>query len=434
MPTSTSPSGFFRFIPGFLLLAGLILGGIGLALNHYHGQQGTLILREGQRLGLALNSEEAEDEEEAEMPEGSSDTLGYYITLDSLTIRPYTPEYRIEVWQNETSEQPQASPMAGQIQGNRIDAFDLKPMEIRKAGESEFRFRMREFYPNFQFAYTYPENRDTIQPLAPGITLELHLPGKEPLIATMLSDNPSRSKLDDVIGLGASISFYWTLPVDTLNALTASTVNSGMQVVFEGEQRKIHFLENGNSREEPLQEQTLYPLPGKDSTGIKVLYCYPDASLLKAVPATIGTELLNPVAAVEYWPVGGRYQEAYIYPESATKKGGAFTLPGTSYKLILGTDLAEARKHCDCQLTFEKQGGATPEKVSLPGGSSHVVDGYRLSPGECRKGYPGTLVLGVAKMPGRPFVMAGLMLMAAGALLYILRRILYISKTANGTV
>lgn len=412
------------------MLTGLILLGTGLALNQFKGQQGTLRLREGQQVGLALNSDATEDEE-TEATDSGTDTLGYVLTLDSLSIRPFTPEYHIEVWQKDDSESQNATMNAAGMYSKKVDAFDLQPMKIHKIGDSQFRFRLSTFYPNFQFTYAYPENRDTLQPVAPGITLELHIPGQEPLMATMLSDQPSRSKLDDVVGLGCSLAFYWTLPADTLAALTASTAQAGARMVFVGETHKMYFLQQGTSQEQPLNEQQYYPLPGKDSAGIKVLFCYPDASLLKAVPSTRGEVMRNPVAAIEYWPLGGRYQEAYIYPESATKKGGAFTVPGTSYRLILATDQALANKYCDCQLTFARKGGADPEPIALRGGASQSVHGYRFTPVECSKGHSGMLVLEVAKMPGRMLFISGLVLMGISVMLYLLGRISYFSKTAG---
>ncbi len=372
-----------------------------------------LRLIEGRPVSLTLAATSAPDDE-------ATDTMGMQILLDSMVFQKFTPSYNLEVYQTDSGATP-VWPMP-------IDVFDLEPMKILKVGTSDFRFRLKAFYPNFSFTYTYPKDRDTIQPIAPGITLELKRKNAPPLIATMLSDVPNRARLEDAVGLGAALAFFWKAPQDSISFFAEASKISGPRIVFSEEDSLVYFIRNGEVDRQPLREQTYYPVSPADSIGFTILHCFPDVAFLKAEPSTQGTELLNPVAQIEYWPLKGRYQEAYVYPETGGKKGGEFAIPGTPYKIGLGINRQLALAHCTCFMSRRDETGSQPEQVQFAGNKAITFQGYTLTPLQCTSAIPGTLILKVAKTPGRIPVLLGSIMAGLALVVVLIRRNQYISK------
>lgn len=401
-------------------IAGLLILLTGLILNYTGSQKGLLKLTEGIPISLALDQAAAAEDQ-------PTDTLGLQISLDSMTVRPITPSYKLQVYETDSAAMSQPS---GGSTGLMIpvDVFDLEPMKILKVGTSDFRFRLKAFFPNFTFAYTYPADRDTIQPIAPGITLELKRKKAEPLVATMLSDEPKRARLEDAVGLGASLAFFWEAPQDSIQRFAEKSKAGGPWVIFSEADSLVYFIREGMVDQKPLREQAYYPVSAPDSTGFTILHCFPDAAFLKAEPATRGSELLNPVAQIEYWPLGGRYQEAYVYPENSGKKGGEFAIPGTTYKIGLGMDRKEVLGQCVFYVSWRGEAGSEPERLQIKGGEAISVQGYTLTPIACKTNIPGTLMVQVSRSPGRIPVILGSLMAGLALLVFLIRRNTYISK------
>ncbi|MDZ4751692.1 MAG: hypothetical protein SGI87_08775, partial [Flavobacteriales bacterium] len=150
----------------WLFIIAAILIGAGWSINYFNAREGILRLEAGKAKILVTGGAASKDEQQ------SSKDLGFIITLDSLEIRSHTPEFEIKLWKSDTMP---ANPHAPQGSGPKelVSTFPLEPMKINKIEDTDLRFRLKAFYPNFEFAYEYPARKDTIKPKAPGITLEL---------------------------------------------------------------------------------------------------------------------------------------------------------------------------------------------------------------------------------------------------------------------
>lgn len=414
MSNTTKPLAPGLLNPKVLLLIGVIALLAGYGLNYFQAQKGLIRLETGKENTLVTNQDTTEG--------GASAATGpgFAITLDSLNITPHTSAYQIKLMKRDSATFDHAS-MGNNIPSTLVGLYPLEPMKNTVVDQTEYRFRLKEFYPNFEFAYEYPANRDSIQPKAPGITLELMTKEGTPIV-TLHTKLPNKNKLADLVSLGASLAFYWEIPMDSVRAIAADRTKPGNKVVFSGADRRVFFIVNDSIAEQPLTEKSFYKIPGQDSAGFTIIYCFPDMALLKAVPSTRGTELLNPVAHVEIWKEGQGAQDAFVYPESSGRKGGEFEIPGSGYLIGLGIDQEKEVKYCDCKLSIREDGNETAEIVSITSGKSARYKGYSLRPVECRMGHPGKVILEIQKKPGRILMISGVLLAVFAIFLMFLRR------------
>lgn len=350
----------------------------------------------------------------------ASKVPGLIIMLDSLEIQSHTPEFEIKLWRSDTMP---ANPHAPQTTGPKelIGAFPLEPMKINKIEDTDLRFRLKAFYPNFEFAYEYPADRDTIKPKAPGITLELKTKEGTPIV-TLRSDQPGKHILRDIVSLGASLEYYWKLPSDTLKAIAAETYKTGNKILFAGSDNKVFIVFDGLIEEKQLEEKLFYKMPGQDSTGFTILYSFPDAGLLKAVPSSRGTEVLNPVAHVEIWKEGEGYRDAFVYPETRVRLNGGFEIPGTGYKLGMGTVKESEIKYCDCMVSIQEDSTHAPVTLTFLAGKSKNYHGYRFSPIECLNGSPEILTMQISRKPGKTALLLGFILAGIALVLLFVKK------------
>ena len=379
---------------GFLFLGAIIIIA-GFLLNHFFGLRGELLLVKGETKALVTK----QDSQSIQSKPG----LGMMITLDSIQVRAYNPEFEFLVMGTDTSTKS-----FGSLQNAEalIEKFPAEQMKIRRVGESDYYFRMKAFYPNFQFAYEYPANRDTIEPIAPGITLELKTKEGSPIV-TLRTDQPGKHTIGDLVSLGASLFYFRVSALDSINALTDKKLKTENKVVFSGEERKVIFMYNDSIIEQPLKEGIFYKMPGQDTVGFTIMYSFPDYAYLKAVPATKGTSLLNPVAQVEVWKSGEGYRDAFLYPERRERKGGEYAIPETGYKLGLGEVKEESIKYCDCYLSIQVDSGKALQKLDLLSGKSGGFKAYRFTSMECLNEGKGAVKVEIIKKPGRGPIIAG---------------------------
>lgn len=305
----------------WLIWAGIMLFLTGLLLNMMLSKKGTMHLV----LGMPLHQIQhpAQFKEKGDIPEA----LGFSLQLDSLRISTYNPSYELQV--REVDQAFSQGIHTSLLSPSKlVEAFSFTPMRILKIRDTDYRFRLKQFYPDFSFQYSYPENTDTIPPRAPGITLNLVTPTKEEVV-TLRSDKPNLRKLDDVVGFGCVLEFYWTISVDSLYRMEPDSGKMANKIVFVGKDRKVFLLFNGKTETLSFENNHLYTIPGKDSLGFTVLQSFPDASLLKAVPVSKSEKLLNPVAEVELWKLGGGSQNLYLYPNAGGHHGGEWRVPGS---------------------------------------------------------------------------------------------------------
>lgn len=399
--------------PGGLFLGGFLLLIAGVGLNYFLGAKGEVRLDQGKANIISAVRDTSRSSD-------FGDEQGFTITLDSLTIQPYTPEYEIQLWRKDTTSANPHSLTSGTAR-TRIDQFSMEPMQIRKVEKTDLRFRLKAFYPNFEFAYEYPVNRDTIEPKAPGITLELKT-REGSSIVTLRTDQPNKHKLDDIVSLGASLSFFWDMSPDSIKTMVTVPGNKANKIVFSGADGKVYFILGDKVEEQPLKEKIFYTMPGTDSVGFTILYCFPDIAFLQAVPSSRGTELLNPVAHVEIWRLGGPATDAFIYPETRVRKGGDFEIPDSDYKLGMGLDLDHARKYCDCIVSLQRGEGLESKSLEFKSGNTRSYKDFRFTPYECSAGLRKMVVMKMVQVPGNNLVIAGFGFGILAILLWFLKR------------
>ncbi len=405
-------TGFLK--PTWLFFISVILLGAGWSINYFFAKEGVLRLEAGKAKTLVTDVV-AHNEDTS-----TSKDLGFIITLDSLSIRSHTPEFEIKLWKRDSMP---ANPHAQQTTAPKalVGVFPLEPMKINKIEDTDLRFRLKAFYPNFEFAYEYPSNRDTIKPRAPGITVELKTKEGTPIV-TLRSDQPGKHKLGDIVSLGASLAYYWELPIDSLNTIAGDTKIPGNKILFSGADNKVFFVMNGTIEEKKLEEKLFYKMPEQDSVGFTILYSFPDAGLLQAVPSSRGTEVLNPVAHVEIWKEGEGYRDAFIYPETRARISGGFDIPASVYKLGMGVLKESEIRYCDCKVSIQQDSLHPPVSLIFLSGQSQSFRGYRFSPTECLKGSPEILTLQITKRPGKTLLLFGFIIAGIAFLLLFVKK------------
>ena len=336
--------------------AGVMLFVFGLLLDLLFSKKGNVHAVLGMPVSQAQCKGKWNSEDSIPLP------LSFSLTIDSIQVGNYQPEYELQV--REVNQEFSQSIHTGMTPSSfLIEGFPLTVMEIRKIPETEYRFRLKQFYPDFEFQYNYPENRDTIPPNAPGITLQLLNSEKEEVI-TLRSDKSNLQHIDDVVGLGCSLHFYWSLSKDTLHNITALAIHPGNKIVLVGKEKMIFFWFNNQLDSMPL-ENKFYSLPGKDSVGFTILQCFPDAKFLKATPGTRSNQLINPVAEVEVWKLGEGAQTLFLYPTTAGRHGGEWKIPGKNFLLTCSLDHCTIIHACQYNINFQD----STRKISV---SNHV--------------------------------------------------------------
>ena len=411
-PTRQSSTGLLK--PTWLLLIAAILIGAGWSINYFYAREGILRLEAGKAKTLVTDAAVAKDDSTA------TKDLGFIITLDSMIIRRHTPEFEIKLWKRDSMP---ANPHAQQISAPKelVGAFPLEPMKINKIEDTDLRFRLKAFYPNFEFAYEYPTDRDTIKPKAPGITLELKTKEGTPIV-TLRSDQPGKHIVGDIVSLGASLNYYYELPPDSLKAKAFDPLKPGNKIFFSGADNKVFFVFDGLVEEKKLEEKMFYTMPDQDSVGFTILYSFPDAALLQAVPSSRGTEVLNPVAHVEIWKEGEGYRDAFIYPETRSRISGGFDIPGSLYKLGMGTVKESEIKYCDCMVSIQEDSTHAPVSLAFLAGKSQNYRGYRFSPTECLNGSPEILAIQISRKPGKTLLLLGFILAGIALILLFVKK------------
>jgi hypothetical protein len=371
------------------LILGIVALLSGVTMNYFNGMSGKIKLEEGEEKKLVMSgSNEADSTSEKY-------NLGLAISLEDLTLRPHDPDFEILLWKSQdTGANSPSTPKANGFE--LIDQFDPEPMKIRQIEKSDWNFRMRAFYPNFEFAYEYPSVRDTIAPEAPGITIELKTVEGTPVV-TLLSDPPGKHRLKDIVSLGASLEFFWQISSDSLEAIIAQHDSLENKIIFSGSDLKMYYLFNGRLEEKSFREQEFYSMPGEDSTGFKVLFCFPDMAFLRAVPSTKGNELLNPVAHLEIWKTGQGAIDAFVYPETRSKKGGDFAIPGTDFKVGLGSKASSNVQYCDCRVLLRNEESNLVDSLIFRSGERKSYKGLHFQPLECSDQYPKMVIMKVSK-------------------------------------
>lgn len=355
-----------------------------------------------------------------------STRLDFAIQLDAFEFEKYEPDYRIQIWRNNPDRSPQELHNMGPSNEvpEIVASVPLVMNKIRHIYGSDLYFRMVDFYPNFKFAYTYPEVTDTIAPVDPGIIVEM----KTALGETTLQfrDRPEENIVSDSIHLGASLEFYWNMPEDVRRALQEGVTGKprgGLpRLILVGATQQVVYLSDDGIREEKLEIGQFYPFPNKDDSGITPSILYPDAAYLKANPASKGEELLNPVAKVEIWKKGwDAWREAYLYP-NARKRGGVHSIPESNYLLALESIKDQETKYWKSTLTVIGADGQSAKSQTIKVNAPMLYKGYRFYQTDYDPNNPNYSGIGVSHEPGLLVIYVGFLVLVAGTFLLFYRR------------
>ena len=337
---------------------------------------------------------------------GDSLYLGFSLRLDSIRAEATTPDYMLLVWAVDTASRShtgKSTPFTG-----LVDAFPLDTMKIRPIGDSDHRFRLREFYPDFTFRYEYPDDKLTAPARAPGITLDLG-GGDGEAVVTLRTDQRGKHQFDDPDGLGYRFEYYWRLDADSLARDVATNDQPANKVLFDGEDEVVYVLFSGQLTSDTLAGGKRYALPGMAAeSGFTVLYHFPDISFLRAVPATASEQPNRPVARVEVWERGGPATEYFLYPNTKGRIGGDHRIPGTNALLVLGESPKALLRRSDIYLKAG-QPEAETDPILIRRGKAVVYKGKYISPLSCHAEYPGSVVLSVRSLTGFWIACAGIL-------------------------
>jgi hypothetical protein len=377
-----------------LLMSGLVLlmaGGATLIFNRGHGRIRLVTGISESRLVLADGSD--------------TSMLAFSLVLDSIRADAVIPEYKILVWAADTAARSHSG--TSTAFSGLVDEFEPDTMVIRQVGESDYRFRVVELYPDFTFRYTYDADKSTTPPAAPGVTLDLRSPAGSQ-IATLRADQPGKHTLDDHAGLGCVFEYHWMLDADSLARELLHTDQPINKVFFSGADNRVYFLVDGKLSEDALEENRRYTLDDNKDKGFTVLVHFPDAAYLKAVPATASADFNKPVARVEIWRKGGGAQEIFLYPNTNGRIGGDHRVKGTNAVLTLGESPKALLGRSDVYMRAGPQEEEAHALV-LDGGKGVVFSGKHIKPLSCHAEYPGSVVLSVRSLTGFWIACAGML-------------------------
>ena len=410
--------GFTRATIGFHLAhLSPILVFAGFWVDYFYGFRGIIQLETGESTNIV------------KVYQGSTSrivdsmALDFAIQLDAFEFEKHDPDYRIQIWRNNPDRSPQELHNVGpsNMVPEIVASAPLTMNKIRHIYGSDLYFRMVEFYPNFKFAYTYPERTDTIEAKDPGIILEM----KTPLGETTLQfrDRPEENIVADSIHLGASLEFYWEMPAKVAQDLGAVAAKGALpRILLVGASGQVFYLTSEEVREEKLEIGRFYPFPHRDDSGITPTLLYPDVAYLKAFPASKNEELLNPVAKVEVWKKGwDAWREAYLYP-SARKRGGVYSIPESNYLLALESMKDRETKYWKSTLSVIGPNGQVERNQVVKVNQPMLYKGYRFYQTDYDPDNPNYSGIGVSHEPGLNIIYFGFFVLVAGCFLLLYRK------------
>ena len=132
--------------------------------------------------------------------------------------------------------------------------------------------------------------------------------------------------------------------------------------------------------------------------------------------------MLNPVAHVEIWKEGEGYRDAFIYPETRARISGGFDIPGSLYKLGMGTVKESEIKYCDCVVSIQEDSTHAHVPLTFLAGKPQNYHGYRFSPTECFNGSPAILTMQISRKPGKTLLLLGFILAGIALVLLFVKK------------
>ncbi|MEZ4958955.1 MAG: cytochrome c biogenesis protein ResB [Saprospiraceae bacterium] len=383
----------------------------GFWVDYFLGFRGIIKLEEGQQSNTVLLSKGHSGFLH------DSTELGFHLRLDHFEFEKYQPDYRIQLWKQDTAGHAVAVSSHGSASKASppeiLASFPLEPGKIHRIFGTQMHFRLSKFYPDFEFDYEYPLRADTIEAKDPGLMVDLKTPEGDAFVQ-LQANKAGRNKLGDVVHLGAALEFYWEMPDEVRNTLNKKPFGKENRIIFEGKTEKIHFLLNGDHVVKPLKTNEFHAMSDNDSIGFSVRFLMPDIGYMKAVPSTKSEKLKNPVAKVEVWKKGGPAQAVYLYPNSSGRKGGTFMVPGTSHFLAMESTKDKETKFYKSDLSVLDKNGQVLKERSVRVNEPMQFGGYRFYQTDYDPNNPSYSGIGVSHEPGLIVIYLGFFLLVAG--------------------
>jgi hypothetical protein len=356
--------------------------------------------------------------------------LDFKIRLDHFESAKHDPEYRIQIWKHNAEiirDKAEDGSTVERKVPKIIASYPLAVDKTRRIYGTNVYFKLKEFFPNFEFKYTYPDRTDTIDARNPGVLLNLINKFGENILQ-LRSDEPGRNKLSDQELLGGWIEFYWELPAElaalTTNPSAMRTKQGEMnRVIMVGKSQLIYFLNKDGATSQPLQKETYYPLTAaRDSSGFTLVHLFPDAAYLQAIPSSAGAELKNPVAHVEVWDKNWTAeQDAYIYPSDGSG-GGSFDIDGQPYFLALESFKNMETKFWKSNLSVIDDTGGVLRQQEIEVNGPMNFGGYRFYQSDFDPENPEYSGIGVSREPGLNVIYFGFFVLVAGCFMLFYTR------------
>ncbi|MBT8220567.1 MAG: hypothetical protein KJP00_12125 [Bacteroidia bacterium] len=311
----------------YLLISSLFIVVLGSLWKHFSEWSGIINLE----IGHSANMAQVYDGDSSNVQ--GQVVLPFSVQLNDFSYSTSPPSYQIELLKADPQAIPNPhSPMI--INDKQLKTYPLVKQKRRKIPETDYYFRLTDFYPNFGFNYGYTDQIDTIHPLDPGIMLKLMLGQRQPQLQLRANENNS---LRDP-HMNAPLEFYWNIPDDIKNLVKYEQYNfqdSLLRILFIGMTEEVIYEFQKGVIKEKLERDKTYYFPDGKQQGFQYQFVFPDAQYITAVPGTIDKEMNNPVAKLEIWQKDwDRADIAYVYP---AKRGGGsrYKVKGTDFKLGL---------------------------------------------------------------------------------------------------
>ena len=384
---------------------------LGFWADYFYGYRGIIQLEEGQSKKTVM----LYDAQQKNIRD--SVDLDFSIRLDNFEFERHDPDYRIQVWRQDTTDHAQKvshdNPV-NEAPPQIVASIPAEEMVIRHIYGTDIYFRVSKLFPNFEFKYSYPSVIDTIEAKDPGIQMDIKMPDGETALLQLRTNKSGKNKLMDLETFGGWLEFYWDLPADVKAQLDQPAKSEEGRIIFAGAKRQVLFLFNGELKTEALELNKFYPVPGKENTGFTIQFLFPDAAYLSAEPSTRDEKMENPVAMMEYWHKGQSANNYYLYPGTAHRKAGTYQIQGSPYFMAFESMKDRETKYYKSDLSVIGPSGEVVKQQAIKVNEPMLYDGYRFYQTDYDPQNPSYSGIGVTHDPGLYVIYAGFIILVLG--------------------
>jgi hypothetical protein len=341
--------------------------------------------------------------------------LDFNLLLDHFETQKFEPDHRIQIWEH-SSTQPKPREALNTASSRILTTLPMKVDKPWKIYNSDISFQLKEFYPNFYFEYSYPEDKDSVEAKDPGILVEIRNPHGSNIVQ-LSGIQPGKNQMNDPI-LRTTFEFYWELPDELSEKIDLSIPDQNWEgknrIIFAGKEKKIYEVYQGKLTTRELTNKTLFPIHGNSKSHYSIVHLYPNVQYLSAEPATRNELQENPVAKLEIardaWD---NTKDAFIFPHKG-KGNGQYLIPGTSYFLALESIKDQETKFWKSDLSILDKTGSLVKQRSIKVNEPLLFKGYRFYQTGYDPNNPNYSGIGVSYTPGLMVIYFGFTVLVVG--------------------